>query len=349
MSLQLLSQQYCAIKLETVRNTAEIVPNIVLKISADDVQLVKETELDEIVRGNRDNNYDERFTKRTVEGKLTGKINNKDIGQFLRLAMGGYSTPVTTLGATTHTFRPLNLVNGIPTVALPSFTLFHARGADGHFKARGCVIDELAITFGESESTFEASIKGLDEVKITNSGEITNILSSISYVPPDLKFNFGNIVVRHADTVAGLTAGTVLNVKPDVKLTIKNNVEYDMSSGANPNAELTNFDTYARKFEASLELSALVRTSTAVIREAFLAGGKKSFQIDLQNQSGGVIGTSTLFRTLRFTIPSALIKSEYDLSLNEAIAMNINLENLINDVAVGYSFEVALINDVATY
>jgi len=349
MSLQLSSQQYCAISLETVRNTAEMVPNIILKISEDSVQLSKETELDEIVQGDRDNNYDEVFTKRMVGGNLIGKISNKDIGQFLRLAMGGYPTPVTALGATTHTFRRTNLISGVPTVALPTFTLFHSKGADGHSKCRGCVIDELKITFGESESNFEASVKGLDELSVTVAGEITNILAAIVYTAPDIKFNFGNIVVRHAVNVAGLPAGTVLNVKPDVAITIKNNVEYDMSSGSAPNIELTNFDTFARKFEASIEISAFVRTSTGVLRQAFLNGEKRAFQIELQNQSGGVIGTSALFRTLRFTVPSALVRSEYDSSLNEAIAMNINLENLINDVSVGYSFEATLINDVATY
>lgn len=349
--MQLKSQQFCAIKWETVRNTAELVPDVVLKVSDDTVMLVKDFDLDEIVYGNRDNNWEKRSTSRRVEGSITGRINTRDIGHLLKGTMA-QPTSVTALGATTHTFRPLNLVSGTASVQLPTFTLFHSRGAQGIYKARGCVISELVLTIGETESTFEATIMGLDEVEVTNGTEITNIRSAIAYTAPDPKFTFGNVVVTQATTYAGIGAGTTLNVKPDITITINNNVSFDMSSQSTPNAELTNFDTYAGKFEASVEMSAFLRSTQKAYFDTFWSsanGQQRTIRIDLQNPAYGVLGTSALFNTLRFNIPYTLLNIASDGGLNDAMGVTITLDGLVNTSAQGFSLETVLINTVATY
>jgi hypothetical protein len=313
--------------------------------------LVKDFDLDEIVYGNRDNNWEKRSTARKVEGSLSGRINTKDIGYFLKLVMS-QPTSNTALGATTHTFRPLNLISGIASTQLPTFTLFHSRGAQGIYKARGCVISEITITIGETESTFEATIMGLDELEVTNGTEITNIRAAISYSTPDPKLNFGNVVVRQATTYAGLGAGTVLNVKPDITITINNNVEFDKSSQSTPNAELTNFDTYAGKFEGSVELSYFVRSANKAYTDTFwntASGQQRAIQIRIENQSYGVLGTSALFNSLTFNIPQTLANLASDGGLNDALAMTVTLDGLVNTAANGFSMEAIVTNTTTTY
>jgi len=352
MSLQLGSQQFAAFKFETVRNTAELVPDIVFKISEDSVKLEKENVNDAIIYGNRDNNYENRFTKKSVKGKIKGIINTKDLGYLLKMAMA-QPTSSTTLGASTHTFRPLNLTAGVANLNLPSFTFFHSRGAFGIHKARGCAIDALTLTVGETETTFEADIMGLDETEVTNGTEITNIRAAISYSIPDPKLNFGNVVVKHASSFAGLVAGTVLNVRPDIKISIKNNIAFDLSSSSAPYAEATNFNTYAQKFEASVELSFFAKTSSKALFDAFMSNTpsaqNRAFEIKLENQSYGVLGTSTLFNSITFQIPQALPICEIEQPMDGAISVNLKLENLINTPAQGYSIQAILTNLTANY
>jgi hypothetical protein len=143
-----------------------------------------------------------------------------------------------------------------------------------------------------------------------------------------------------------------LNVKPDITITINNNVNFDMSSQSTPNAELTNFDTYAGKFEASVEISAFLRSAAKTYFDTYWAttnGQHRAFQIDLQNPAYGTLGTSSLFNTLRFNIPQTLINISSDGGLNDALAMNITLENLVNTSAQGFSLEAILINTVNNY
>lgn len=352
MSIQLGSQQFAGAKFEAVRNTAELVPNIIFKLTENSLKLEKQNVADKIIMGNRDNTYNNRFTSKSVSGKIMGSINTKDIGFLLKMAMA-QPTSSTALGATTHTFKPLNLTSGAANVKLPSFTFFWSDGAYGYYKANGCVIDTLSLTIGETETTFEAEIKGLNLVEVTNGTEKTNILSAITYSAPDPYLNFGNVVVKFASTFAGLSAGTVLNVKPDIKIDIKNNVEFDKSSSSAPYAEATNFDTLAKGFEASVELSFYDKTENKGLYDGFLSSVDSSnveaFEIKLENQSYGVLGTSTLFNSLTFQIPQALPVLEITRPIDGFIEVNLKMENLVNTPAQGFSIQSILTNTTATY
>lgn len=352
MSVQLGSQQLSGFRFETVRNTAELTPNITLKLTECDFNLDPGATEDKIQYGSRDNIFNTRYTKREVSGKIKGMINTKDIGFLLKMAMA-QPTSVTALGATTHTFRPHNQTGGVNNVNLPSFTYFYTKGAFGIFKARGCVVDKITLTVGETETTFEADIKALDLVEVTNGTEKTNIMSALVITEPDPILNFGNVVVKYADTFAGLSAGTILNVLPDIKIEINNMAKYDSSSSSAPLAVATNFNVGAGGFESSVELSFYAKTENKPLFDAFLSNlitnQEKAFEIKLENQSYGVLGTSTLFNSLTFQIPRALPVMEISTPIDDYIQATIKLEKLRNPPAQGFSIQSILTNTTATY
>lgn len=352
MSVQLGSQQLSGFRFETVRNTAELTPNVTLKLTECDFQLKRNPVADQVQMGTRDNVYNNRFTSREVEGKIKGMINTKDIGSLLKMSMS-QPTSSTALGATTHTFRPHNQTSGVNNVNLPSFTFFYTEGAYGIYKVRGCVVDKITLTVGETETTFEADIKGLDLAEVTNGTEKTNIMSALVITEPDPILNFGNAVIKYADTFAGLSAGTVLEVLPDIKIEISNQTTYDKSSSSAPYAEATNFNVLAGNFESSVELSFYAKTGNKALFDSFLSnlisGQEKAFEIKLENQSYGVLGTSTLFNSLTFQIPRALPVIETSTPTDSYIQATIKLEKLRNAPAQGFSIQSILTNTTASY
>jgi hypothetical protein len=351
MAVELLSQQFVGLKKETVRNTAELTPNLTLKVDSNTVQQKTEFTLEEIIYGDRDNNYDEYANKSFLEGEISGHINSKDIGSFLFFALGQVaSTQISTSTAYTHTFTRVK-----SNTLLPTFTLFYKYGDAGMFKSRGCVIDELSLEIGEEESKFTATIKGIEELEVTDVTGIAAINSAIAYSTPDPKLTFGNLVFTYADSVTALGAvtnntsgtGTVLNLRPGLKINIKNNVEYDMSSSATPAKYIRPLDTIAQKFEASMEFSGLIRSKTP--RTLTVDALPKAFEAMLVNVGAPNVGTSSVKPELRFRVSQATAKTEIDTSLNEALAYSINLDNLINTPAEGTSISVSLINTTTNY
>jgi hypothetical protein len=351
MGIELLSQQFIGLKKETVRNTAESTPNLTLKVDSNSVQQKTEFTKEEIIYGDRDNNYDEYANKSFLEGEISGHINNKDIGSLLFFVLGQVtSTQIASSTAYTHTF-----VRTKSNTLLPTFTLFYKYGDAGIYKSSGCVIDELSLEIGEEESKFTATIKGIEEIEVTNSTEITAINSAITYSTPDPKLTFGNLVFTYADTVTALGVitnntpgtGTVLNLTPGLKINIKNSVEYDMSSSATPAKYIRPLDTIAQKFEASMEFSGLIRSKTPKLLTVDAV--PKAFEVMLVNVGASNVGSSSVKPELRFRVSQAIAKTEIDTSLNEALAYSINLDNLINTPTEGTSISVRLINTTASY
>ncbi len=353
ISPELGSQQWFAIKFESVRNTAELVPNIVLKVTMNTLNVNKPREIDEIQYGTRDNVYDEYTPKSSVEGEVEGKINIKDIGYFLKGAIGQpTSVQTATTGAYTHTFLPQNLISGSASTQLPSFTAFYPNAKAGIYKSYGCVFDELEIEIGETEAKIKGKIKAIDQVKVTNGTEITNIKAAITYSATiDFKMKFSHLIAKYAATTSGLAASTnFLGLKASLKISIKNNVEFDWSSSAVSGAQQLPFDTIAKQFKASIDTGGLiVRDST--ILDFFLADTFQAYEFTLDSQGGGgaVIGTSSLYPLIRVRVSKALLVADIDRPLDDVLAYNLSIPNLVNSATDGWSFQVVVQNNVVSY
>jgi hypothetical protein len=351
MSIQLFSQQFFGIKKEVVRNTAELVPNLILPVDTNTIQAQTEHTLDEIAYSNRDNNYDEYLNKLHVEGEITGHINNRDVGALIYYATGQVtSNQIATTGAYIHEFAPRD-----DDTQLPTFTAFYADGAKGVYKASGCAISELTLEFGENESKFTATVLGLVETKVTDGTELTNINTAVVYTAPVAKYTFGSLVATFNTTISALGAitngtpatGTNLKLKPGLTLTINNNVELDLSSTTTNKVAILPIDTIAQKFQTSLSATGYVRDDVAYNWPR--NNTKVATEFLLLNPSAPNIGTGTVKPELRIRLGASNINVEIDRPLNEGLTYNLELENAINNVADGQSAFLRVINGVVSY
>lgn len=350
MATQIGSQQYFGIKKETTPNTAELVPTLILGVDSNSLQNKSEYALEEIQYASRETNFDEYKTMQVAEGDISGTISNRDLGTLLYFATGSVtSTQISATTAYRHTFSRSN------DLQLPSFTAFYSRGDAGIYKTRGCVIDELELEIGESESKYTAKIKAIEEVEVTDNTEKTNISNAVVFTAPDSKFLFGNLVFTYNSTITALGAvtngtagtGTNLSLKPGLKISLKNNVVFDPSSSTTPSAYTKPLATEAHKAEASLEFSGIIKAKTPY--SWTLDATKQAFEAMLVNVGSSNVGTSSVKPELRIRVASAIAKTEIDVPMTEALAYNIKLDNLLKTVSDGFSIQISIINTTTSY
>lgn len=344
MTIQIGSQQFLGMKKEAVRNTAELTPDTTLKVESNTIQPSNEYEDDMIQFGHRDGgNYDRRISKQTVGGEIKGRISNEYIGNLIHAALGNTtSVEEASSGAFKHTSTAQT------SVELPTYTMFFSRGEAGVFAVRGCVFNELSIEFGETESNFTAQIMGLDEDKLAGAAK-TNVESAIAYTEAGFKYCFGMGTITTADTIALLGSGTEVKVKPGITININNNVEYDVSTG-NQGQYLKPSDTYAKLAQVTASFDSITRDSA--IYDTFMDGSKKAVEIkfDSENNGGVELGTSSgLYPLLRFRLAKVVLTSTFDVPLEDVISYSVDTGTAIFDTTNGFSAEVYVQNEEASY
>jgi hypothetical protein len=339
------AQQLAGLKKEAVRGTAELVPDLTIKITNSTIQAQKERTAEEIYGGDRDSMYDEYSTKLLVAGEVTGQIANDQIGDFLFYTLG-QATSGAIVGATTayeHVFDVKNATD------IPSFTYFVTKAGAGTYKYNGCIASSLTLEFGETESTFTMSVVGIDEEKLTGTPE-TNVLAALDLSAPSRKFIFGNLVASRAVDVAGLASATVVNLRPGLTVTFENNIFQDFSSGDASNTILKSYYNGAQNFKPSFSTSGVIVRDSS-FRDLFINDTDQAVRFKFEDVGAGNLGDSSTKPTLEITFAKVKLTSQVQTPVAEYLSYDLSGENPTKsfESGVGYSVQIRLTNEKASY
>jgi len=343
---QLGAQQFFAIAFESTPYTAEAVPTITLPVSNNTMQMRDKKADEKIHSGSVNANYDQYRIKEWAEGEITQKLDVKYAKYLIYLATGDVTAvqiPSTT--AYRHTYKIKD------SAELPTFTAFYSRGAAGVYRAKGCMINELTIEVTESDATITASILSIQEEKMTGSDE-TSINAAISYGEPEVKYNFGNLVAKYASDVAGLDAATdELNLKPGFKFIVKNNLDYDWSSGNTATKHLI-----AKRIERlggtpEYEIQSSGETlRSAVSLDSWRTDEFRAYEFDLTSISAAPVGDSTVQPSLTFTVARAKMDATIsNTGVDDYLSLDMNFPFLATSVSDGYAIKIDTITTVPDY
>ena len=307
--------------------TAETTGFVFIPQTSIDLQMKNDYFRDESGLGNPTKLIGGVIAKQWAEGKIEGKLDVDVIGYWIK-ALFGTDTPVTTLGATTHTFSVNN------TVQLPLYTINVQRGTElGYIRTVGTGIKSLNI---KAESGGEASYSA-DFIAIKQE---TGTTVSASYTQPTRYLIGRHVTAKSATTVAGLSGGTAFNVR-SVEFNINRNTDVDWALGSvNP------IDILAKEFETEIKFTATL--SSANFQAQFGAGTKTAFEFAIENQAAGVLGTSTLYPKLTITSAPSLVDISYKFDNGDVVTFDatVNCEFSVSD---SFEFRPVLQNITATY
>lgn len=346
-----MSSNYIGFKKETVRLTAETVPDFATFPLTVNVNFNKEMEKDETINGSSDNTTDEYTKLASVEGEISGTIYTDQIGWFIDNVMDGVEVTVGT--GKKITYKP-SKTNYQP----PTFTIFYSRNtvANLHYKASGCAIDEISFEIGDTKTTYTAKIKGLVETQVTDSGEITNIKNAV--VPatsPTVRLRYSGASAGSIAMVNGTSATTTLDtmtlanclpVHPPIKITIKTNLEHDISvCGATNSLYKTPRDVFRGKFECSVETGGMYTVDNTIYSE-FLNDTAKHyrFKLDSENAGGTAVDTG-IYPKLQFDVSKAIPVVSSDTPTNGKVMWQMSLPTCQWRAEDGGSLTVTLIKN----
>jgi hypothetical protein len=282
---------------------------------------------DDSASGRREMLLDTNIAQEWCEGSIDGKLDPDTIGDFLFYFFGG-DTPVTNLGATTHVFSVAQ------TGQLPTFTTFYENSAMSWLKCTGTTINELEISMdvGNDAGKYSAKTIGISET--------TSTVQTPSYTKPNKILLPRHATAKFASTVAGLSAGTSIDIK-SFKVSLKNNAEINFDQGS-----VFGNDVYAKNFEGEVSISGVVKTT--VFDALYRAGTPTALLIDVQNTQAPNLGTSTLKPALKIEIPPSLLDVTYKKDINGITTFDATLP-LEFSVVDAFVIRATVQNTIATY
>ena len=217
--------------------------------------------------GARYSNFDGDTNQEWSEGNINGLIYDRSFGHLALAAMGAVSTAnhPTATGVKNHTFSVAN--------TLPSYTIALKDDNESKRNAYGC-LDSLEISVEQgSHASYTSTWRALKGATVSNTPVFT----------AENRFRPQDVVVKIADTVAGLGAAPALRVN-QLTLSISNNLITE------PRLGTVQPDFYPGVVETSLSMSRLYLDTT--LKDMVFGTTKKAMSIAL-TRTDTAIGTGT--------------------------------------------------------
>ncbi len=255
---------------ETVRGT-KVVPAIWLKPTAEDYNDDVEVVATERSMGVIEDSDDQVVVKNFSSGTFAGEVFDKSFGYILLGAIGQVASveKVGDSGVYDHTFSVLQ------SAQHPSMTIEIKRGDIEQKAYANAVVESLKISSAVNEYVvFEVAMRGKKGVAGT---------ATPSYVAENY-FLAKNIAVKLADSYAGLSGASAIDVK-SIELNISKNIEdKDLLSNDGP----ADFLNKQMVIEGTIEMY----FADVYARDYALNGDTKAMQIVMEN-TGVTIGSSS--------------------------------------------------------
>jgi hypothetical protein len=263
-----------------------------------------------------------------AEGDLEFNVRNTSIGYMLESLMGA-TTPVTTDGATVHTFT----LDGTQAQR-PSLTLgLHQPGHQDYAYNMGIV------------NTLELSTPIDDLVTATASFIAQGEASVSDYTPAfasdDNYFRNHDVTFKLAANVAGLAAATPICLK-ESSLTIATNTRPNLCvSNVGPNDILSLISEITGSFSVDYEGEGN--------HDIYTGGQYQAIEIKMIRDDLPVLGTSAEYPEVTITMPKVSFEDwSPDRPLDDIVTEAINY-NAHYDVDEGYAIQAVVKNEQATY
>lgn len=314
---------------EITRNTAVATPAKFIPYTEMNLQPKKEYFEDNTGFGRPEMMAGRLSNQEYVAGSIGGYVDADTIGELL-FHLFGQETPVTALGATTHTFNRLN------STEFPTFSLFYTKAPARSLVAKGCNIDKFSIEFGEKETKWSADIIGISEAV---TGAITP-----AYAQRLRYLLFRHLTVKSATTVAGLSAGTSQQIK-NLKLTFSNNSKIDFSTGTGTDS-LNPFDINQTTWGCEVSFDQTVRDTNLIT--AYNANTLTAFQFDCENLGAAVLGTSLLKPKLSFILAPSIVEIDDKAPLDDVEVISVKIKGQYS-ISDSFLVRAILQNLVAAY
>lgn len=264
-----------------------------------------------------------------AEGDIEFNVRNTTIGHILKSLLGT-ATPVTALGATTHTFTRLT-----GSAQFPSLTLALQQPGQQSYEYAMGTVNQLEI----SSSTDDLVVATASFIA---KGEATHASYTPSYSSSDVYFRNQDVTVKFASNVAGLGAATPVCVK-DLKVTFSNNVKPTQCLGSNnPTDVLTGPLEISGSFTTNFE-------GVAAYYDLFKAGTSQAMRITMERDDLAVLGTSALYPKIEITI-SKIVLDGYkpDRKIDDIVSESIDFVG-VYDSATSSAVSIVVQNTQASY
>jgi hypothetical protein len=211
---------------------------------------------------------DFKVTKKWSEGKISGKIEDKSFGYWLRALMGTIVSAVKETTAYNHTCSVLQ------SAQHPTLTL-EVKNPNQQLKFANAAIDTLTIKAELGKFVeYEANVKAKMGAAAANSP---------AYVAQN-NFLAKDVTLKLADTVGGLPGATAINVR-NVEIKFDKNVESDDVLGSLEPADYLN-----KQFGVTGSIELVYDATT--YKTLALAGTLKCMRIGIQDTTVTIGGTS---------------------------------------------------------
>ena len=256
------------VAVETTRGTPASAPEKWLKkINATIVERSEKKD-DESTRGVLEDSLGTRIVKKWIEGDLEGNVHADAIGYLLYNLYGAVSSVAAGGGAFTHSFTMAQ------SIQHASLSLFSKDGSATQLVYDNCMIGSLEFSAVVDDYVkFTASFMGADSAANA---------SSPSY-STEYDFVGRDIVVKFADTEAGLAAATAVKVK-EITLTFETALIADHILG-----QFTPDDVYNANLSIGIEF--MLNYDDTTFKTLFLADTYKYMSVAITGTA--VIGASS--------------------------------------------------------
>lgn len=264
-----------------------------------------------------------------AEGDIEFNVRNVTIGHILKSLLGT-ATPVTALGATTHTFTRLT-----GSAQFPALTLALQQPGQQSYEYAMGTVNQLEISSTQDDLVVATA-------SFVAKSEAAHASYTPSYSSSDVYFRNQDVTVKFASTVAGLDAASAVCIK-DLKLTLSNNVKPTQCLGStSPTDVLT----------GPLEISGSFMTNfdgVANYYDLFRAGTTQAMRITMERDDLAVLGTSALYPKIEITI-SKIVMDKYtpDRKLDDIVSESIDFVG-VYDTTSSSAISIVVQNTQATY
>jgi len=264
-----------------------------------------------------------------VVGNLEFNLKSETIGYLLKSLLGKLTTTTSEGTAKNHKFE-LALCN-------PQFpTLSLALAQCGAFQDYG--YNNVMVKSLEIKTPVDDLVNATVEFVGSDESEQTGF--SLAFEDSDLIFRPGDVSIKIADDVAGLTSAVAVNAR-EFSLVVNNNARAQYGLGS-----VAPTDAVAGLLEVSGDLT--LDYESEDYHDIYVAGEYKAMQIVIQ-RADVLLGSTTKHPTITITLPKVSIeKNEQDRPIDDLVKDKISFVAHY-DTDEEKVVEVNVINEVASY
>lgn len=310
---------------ETVRNTAETTASKWFPHKTFSIQRLQEYLNNDSAIGNLHKDVKQDLEFENVGGNMESKLDELIAGDMLYYLFGDVTS--TQVGATTVYEHEFTLPSDVAT---PSFTTFTNLPATGDIRLSGCRVASIDFTAeAGADSMMNSSVMGIAQASAsaqTPSFSEPNILQS------------RHCTIGYADTVAGLSAPTFLDIR-SASINLNNNLAPDKALG-----NLNPVDMLSGGFNFEFKFSALVK---ADIFETWQAGAVEKAFIMKWEDTGRDLDSGN-YPAVQFEIAPSKLVTTFNMPIDDKVMVDITVTPQFG-FASGLGVRAKVTNTVTAY